>query len=171
MVGGFRCAEWGAVGGHAREGLHTQVCIICIGVVSVHMQYTVYNCVYYCDTLCLLYATRLHAQAGAGRGEPRDRAGTGQVCIMYHNNRHNYTAYTHIYSYDAYYYVHLAPARWGRWPTLDPAPAYIWWFLTQRLCSRSGFCARGGVWMCCWLRRTARGRTRAPCLPPLAGGF
>jgi hypothetical protein len=29
-------------------------CIICIGVVSVYMQYMVYNCVYYCDKLCLL---------------------------------------------------------------------------------------------------------------------
>jgi hypothetical protein len=31
-----------------------KVCIIYIGVVSVVSVYIVYNCVYYCDTLCLL---------------------------------------------------------------------------------------------------------------------
>jgi hypothetical protein len=35
------------------------VCIICIGVVNVYMQYMVYNCVYYCDMpICyMLYVT------------------------------------------------------------------------------------------------------------------
>jgi hypothetical protein len=50
-----------------------------------------------------------------------DKEGEEEVGVMYHNNRHNYTpytAYTHIYSYDAYIFDTYNNRRW----TFPP-----WW--------------------------------------------
>jgi hypothetical protein len=89
---------------------------------SVYMQY---NCVYYCDTLCLLlYERLLRAQ---------------KVSHVYthtaYNNRHNYTPYTQYtahthYNTYAYYSILLLLHIH---PTYSYAPMLVWAHLLLRL--------------------------------------
>jgi hypothetical protein len=54
----------------------------------------------------IAYKETAHKQVGVICHTPYRPEVVHTVCNMYHNNRHNYTpytAYTHIYSYDAYY--------------------------------------------------------------------
>jgi hypothetical protein len=59
-------------------------CITIIGVVSVVIQYMVYNCVYCCDT-CYIPEPALCPRQLDTRGPSLD--GLSPMACMYHNNR------------------------------------------------------------------------------------